>query len=37
MSAYVAVENLFDTEYQIVYDYPMPGRTLFAGLRWGLE
>jgi iron complex outermembrane receptor protein len=37
MSAYVAAENLFDTEYQIVYDYPMPGRTLFAGLRWGLE
>ena len=37
LSAYVAAENLFDTDYQIVYDYPMPGRTLFAGLRWSVE
>lgn len=37
LSAYVAIENLFDTDYQIIYDYPMPGRTVFAGLRWGSE
>ncbi len=37
MSVYVAAENLFDTDYQIVYDYPMPGRTVFAGLRWSTE
>jgi iron complex outermembrane receptor protein len=37
LTAYVAAENLFDTDYQIVYDYPMPGRTFFAGLRWGME
>jgi len=37
LSVYVAAENLLDTEYQVVYDYPMPGRTVFAGLRWDAE
>jgi len=37
VSVYLAAENLFDTRYQIVYDYPMPGRTVFAGLNWGTE
>ena len=27
----VSGENLFDKEYQIIYQYPMPGRTFFVG------
>jgi iron complex outermembrane receptor protein len=37
LSAYVAGENLLDRSYQIIYDYPMPGATFFAGLRWTME
>jgi len=33
-SVYAAGENLLDREYQILYDYPMPGRTLIAGINW---
>jgi outer membrane cobalamin receptor len=33
VSAYIAGENLLDREYQILADYPMPGRTLFAGIN----
>lgn len=29
----VSGENLFNASYQTIYGYPMPGRTLFAGLR----
>jgi outer membrane cobalamin receptor len=32
---FVSGENLFNTGYQTIYDYPMPGRTLFAGLNLG--
>lgn len=35
-SLHVAGENLLDREYQILADYPMPGRTLFAGVNWAL-
>ena len=37
VSVYLAGENLLDREYQILADYPMPGRTLFAGLNWTLR
>jgi len=37
LSAFVAAENILDREYQILYDYPMPGRTLFAGLNWTMR
>ncbi len=33
---YVSGENLFNNSYQTIYDYPMPGRTLFAGLNINL-
>lgn len=29
---YVAGRNLGDKEYQVIYDYPMPGRTFLGGL-----
>jgi len=32
VGVYVSGENLFNISYQTIYDYPMPGRTLFAGL-----
>lgn len=35
VSIYVSGENLFNVSYQTIYDYPMPGRTLFAGLNLG--
>jgi outer membrane cobalamin receptor len=37
LSLYVAVENILDHQYQILYDYPMPGRTAFAGLNWAMH
>ena len=33
VSIYVSGENLFNASYQTIYDYPMPGRTLLAGLN----
>jgi outer membrane cobalamin receptor len=33
LSAYLAAENILNRNYQILYDYPMPGRTLFVGLN----
>ena len=33
LTAYIAGENLLDREYQILADYPMPGRTIFAGVN----
>ncbi len=30
---FLTVENLFNASYQTIYGYPMPGRTLFAGLN----
>jgi iron complex outermembrane receptor protein len=37
LSAHIAGENLLDRKYQILYDYPMPGRTVFVGLNWALR
>jgi outer membrane cobalamin receptor len=37
LSVFVAGENLLDRQYQILYDYPMPGRTLLAGLNWSMQ
>ncbi|HUI30675.1 MAG TPA: TonB-dependent receptor [Candidatus Acidoferrales bacterium] len=36
VNVYVSGENLFNSSYQTIYDYPMPGRTLFAGLNLSL-
>ena len=33
VNIYVSGENLLNNSYQTIYDYPMPGRTLFAGLN----
>ncbi len=30
---YMSADNLSNISYQTIYDYPMPGRTLFAGLN----
>jgi outer membrane cobalamin receptor len=30
---YLSGDNLLNTSYQMVYDYPMPGRTFFLGLK----
>jgi len=34
LKMYFTLENIFDTEYHLVYGYPMSGRTLHYGLRW---
>ncbi len=34
---FVAGQNLLNLNYQTVYDYPMPGRMLSAGLRLGFD
>jgi iron complex outermembrane recepter protein len=36
-SAYLAAENLLGRSYQILSDYPMPGRTVFLGLNWAIR
>ena len=36
LSAFVAGENLLDRPYQVLYDYPMPGRTVFVGMNYSL-
>ena len=33
---YVKAENLLNSKYQVNYDYPMPGTTLFGGLSFSL-
>jgi iron complex outermembrane receptor protein len=35
--AYLAIENLLGRGYQILFDYPMPGTTVFLGLRWTMR
>jgi outer membrane cobalamin receptor len=30
----LSVDNIFDTSYQTILGYPMPGRTLFIGINW---
>ncbi|HTY11408.1 MAG TPA: TonB-dependent receptor [Bacteroidota bacterium] len=37
VSLYISGENLFNISYQTIYDYPMPGRTLFAGINCSLK
>jgi outer membrane cobalamin receptor len=37
LSVYLAGENLTDVPYQTMWDYPMPGRTFQAGVRWELR
>jgi outer membrane cobalamin receptor len=37
LSVYMAGENLLDRPYQILSDYPMPGRTLFIGASWAMR
>lgn len=34
LSVYVAGNNLLDQEYEINYDYPMPGITVFGGVKF---
>ena len=34
LSVFLSGENLLDRSYQTIYDYPMPGRTVFAGIKW---
>lgn len=34
VSFYISAENIFDRAYQVVYEYPMPGRTYKAGLKF---
>jgi iron complex outermembrane receptor protein len=37
LEVHVAGENLADVPYQTMWDYPMPGRTVQAGVRWGMR
>lgn len=32
LSLYGRIDNIFDTEYEIMYGFPMPGRMLTAGI-----
>ena len=34
LEAYVRAENAFDSDYQDVFGYRTPGRTVYAGLRF---
>jgi outer membrane cobalamin receptor/uncharacterized membrane protein len=34
IKTYIGIENILDEKYQIVYGYPMIGRTIHYGLRW---
>lgn len=34
LKAYWGIENILNREYQLVYGYPMNGRTIHYGLRW---
>ena len=34
MTCRVSAENILNTSYQMVYDYPMPGRTLSLAVSW---
>jgi len=36
-SVFVAGENLFNTSYQTMAGYPMPGRTFIGGVRWEMR
>ena len=34
LKTYIGIENILDEKYQMVYGYPMIGRTIHYGLRW---
>ncbi|HTX20039.1 MAG TPA: TonB-dependent receptor [Bacteroidota bacterium] len=34
---YLSGDNLLNSSYQTIFDYPMPGRTLFAGINCALR
>ncbi len=34
LSIFLMLENIFDNDYEIIYGYPMNGRTFHYGLRW---
>ena len=34
LEAYVSFANILDKKYQMVFGYPMPGRTVMAGISW---
>ena len=34
LKMFISLENILDKEYQLVYGYPMHGRTVHYGLRW---
>jgi len=34
LEAYVSFDNIFDKKYQTIFGYPMPGRTIMAGISW---
>jgi outer membrane receptor protein involved in Fe transport len=37
VSVYFSGENLFNTDYMTMTDYPMPGRTVMGGVRWEMQ
>ena len=37
VTLYLAGNNLLDQEYEINYDYPMPGITVFGGVKFNFE
>ncbi|MCL5021024.1 MAG: TonB-dependent receptor [Bacteroidetes bacterium] len=37
VEVFVTGDNLFNVGYQTIYGYPMPGRTLYAGVNFKLE
>jgi outer membrane cobalamin receptor len=36
LEAYITLDNIFDRKYETVFGYPMPGRTIMAGISWKL-
>ena len=34
LEAYISFDNILDKKYQTVFGYPMPGRTIMAGISW---
>ena len=34
LEAYISFDNILNKKYQTVFGYPMPGRTIMAGISW---
>jgi outer membrane receptor for ferrienterochelin and colicins len=34
LETYISLDNILDKKYQTVFGYPMPGRTIMAGISW---